>query len=56
MHGRGRDKRYTIGCTEDLSPSPTSGSSPMEPPMSNSPAPRARKTGLLTVKERPPGN
>lgn len=67
MHGRGSNKRHTVGCTDDLSG---------EPPMAHSPIPststaganqsmagssgssggRTRRTGLLTVMERPPGN
>ncbi|XP_053673249.1 uncharacterized protein LOC128723521 [Anopheles nili] len=65
MHGRGCTKRHTVGCTDDLS---TGNASPMEPPQAHSPAPsvgsgsgtggggggRTRRTGLLTVMERPP--
>lgn len=67
MHGRGSNKRHTVGCTDDYS----------EPIVANSPIPstssaganqsgiagsgnatggRTRRTGLLTVMERPPGN
>lgn len=69
MHGRGSNKRHTVGCTEDFD---LSG----EPPIAHSPIPstssaganqsgingsgntggRTRRTGLLTVMERPPGN
>ncbi|XP_055621707.1 uncharacterized protein LOC129765419 isoform X3 [Toxorhynchites rutilus septentrionalis] len=62
MHGRGCTKRHTVGCTDDLS---TGNSTPMDPPQAHSPAPsttvggggggRTRRTGLLTVMERPPG-
>lgn len=61
MHGRGCTKRHTVGCTDDLSDNNTT---PMEPPQAHSPAPstagisgggRTRRTGLLTVMERPPG-
>lgn len=59
MHGRGCVKRHTVGCTDDLSQPSTSCGSPMEPPLAHSPAPttsgRTRRTGLLTVMERPPG-
>ncbi|XP_053684755.1 uncharacterized protein LOC128734531 [Sabethes cyaneus] len=60
MHGRGCAKRHTVGCTEDLS---NSNGATMEPPQAHSPAPtatgasgggRTRRTGLLTVMERPP--
>lgn len=63
MHGRGCSKRHTVGCTDDLSKSPGG----MEPPLAHSPIPtssgmnqsgssgRTRRTGLLTVMERPPG-
>lgn len=64
MHGRGCSKRHTVGCTEDLSGNGQS----MEPPLAHSPIPsisgmspnsasggRTRRTGLLTVMERPPG-
>lgn len=65
MHGRGCSKRHTVGCTDDLSVNPTVQS--MEPPVAHSPIPstssmvqggpsgRTRRTGLLTVMERPPG-
>lgn len=60
MHGRGCLKRHTVGCTDDLSQPSSSAGSPMEPPHGHSPAPtsggRTRRTGLLTVMERPPGN
>jgi serine/threonine-protein kinase SIK3 len=61
MHGRGCSKRHTVGCTEDLSKSATGQGA--EPPIAHSPIPtaqgsssgRTRRTGLLTVMERPPG-
>lgn len=62
MHGRGCSKRHTVGCTDDLSVNQTGQS--MEPPLAHSPIPsssatgqsgRTRRTGLLTVMERPPG-
>lgn len=59
MHGRGCSKRHTVGCTDDLSVNPTGQS--LEPPMppipstSQSSSGRTRRTGLLTVMERPPG-
>uniref|UniRef100_A0A8D8CW71 non-specific serine/threonine protein kinase n=1 Tax=Culex pipiens TaxID=7175 RepID=A0A8D8CW71_CULPI len=61
MHGRGCTKRHTVGCTDDLS---AGNPGTMEPPQAHSPAPstaaaaggggRTRRTGLLTVMERPP--
>lgn len=65
MHGRGCSKRHTVGCTEDLSKNPAGQC--MDPPLAHSPIPstsgmnqsgssgRTRRTGLLTVMERPPG-
>lgn len=57
MQNRGGTKRHTVGCTDDLS----SGQS-LEPPMLPAPSSsqgssssRQRRTGLLTVMERPPG-
>lgn len=60
MHGRGCSKRHTVGCTDDLSSSSASpNDSTTEQLLSHSPAPstsgRTRRTGLLTVMERPPG-
>ncbi|XP_058458351.1 uncharacterized protein LOC131434981 isoform X3 [Malaya genurostris] len=61
MHGRGCSKRHTVGCTDDLS---SGNGVPMDSPQIHSPAPstvgatgggRTRRTGLLTVMERPPG-
>ncbi|XP_059615059.1 uncharacterized protein LOC132260760 [Phlebotomus argentipes] len=60
MHGRGCSKRHTVGCTDDLPATPSSVSSPMEPPLTHSPViggssgGRTRRSGLLTVTERPP--
>lgn len=67
MHGRGCSKRHTVGCTDDLSKNPSNQSN--ESPHTHSPVPsstvltqnatstgRTRRTGLLTVMERPPGN
>lgn len=64
MHGRGCSKRHTVACTDDLS----GNGQCMEPPLAHSPIPstsamspngssggRTRRTGLLTVMERPPG-
>jgi hypothetical protein len=65
MHGRGCSKRHTVGCTDDLSKNPNGQC--MDPPLAHSPIPstsgmsqsgtsgRTRRTGLLTVMERPPG-
>lgn len=57
MHGRGCSKRHTVGCTDDLSATTVADS--LEPSLAHSPAPstggRTRRTGLLTVMERPPG-
>lgn len=65
MHGRGYSKRHTVGCTDDLSKNPAGQC--MDPPLAHSPIPstsgmnqsgssgRTRRTGLLTVMERPPG-
>lgn len=61
MHGRGCSKRHTVGCTDDLPAPPSTVSSPMEPPLTHSPViggssgGRTRRSGLLTVTERPPG-
>lgn len=65
MYGRGCSKRHTVGCTDDLSKNPAGQC--MDPPLAHSPIPstsgmnqsgssgRTRRTGLLTVMERPPG-
>lgn len=64
MHGRGCSKRHTVGCTEDIAASPVLvvNENLAEVPQIHSPAPsasssggRTRRTGLLTVMERPPG-
>ncbi|XP_070501371.1 uncharacterized protein Sik3 isoform X2 [Chironomus tepperi] len=68
MHGRGCSKRHTVGCTDDLSKNP-SGQPTTDQQIGHSPIPspgisgqsgastsgRTRRTGLLTVMERPPG-
>lgn len=63
MHGRGSNKRHTVGCTDDydLEPSLTHSPIPSTSGASNQSAAgssggRTRKSGLLTVMERnPPG-
>ena len=69
MHGRGCSKRHTVGCTDDLSKNPSGqpntdqqiGHSPIPSPGisgqsgASSSSGRTRRTGLLTVMERPPG-
>lgn len=69
MHGRGCSKRHTVGCTDDLSKNPSSQPNPDQQIIGHSPIPspgisgqssatssgRTRRTGLLTVMERPPG-
>lgn len=59
MHGRGCLKRHTVGCTEDLSQSHMTVSEIDQQALGHSPTPqsagRTRRTGLLTVMERPPG-
>ena len=67
MERRGCSKRHTFGCTDDLnaanaqnldtnlqtsSPSPNSG---VAGSSSGGASGRTRRTGLLTVMERPPG-
>lgn len=54
MQMRGGVKRHTVGCTDDLSHHGDSGhgASGSSQNPSNS---RTRRTGLLTVMERPPG-
>ncbi|CRK86177.1 CLUMA_CG000076, isoform A [Clunio marinus] len=66
MHGRGCSKRHTVACTEDLSKSSSSQnndipsahspipSTPGINPSNSSSSGRTRRTGLLTVMERPP--
>lgn len=60
MQSRGCLKRHTVGCTDDLSAQANSANNSMDTNLSHSPAPstssgRTRRTGLLTVMERPPG-
>ncbi|XP_020801352.1 serine/threonine-protein kinase SIK3 isoform X2 [Drosophila serrata] len=54
MQKRGLGKRHTVGCTEDLSVThgPGPGSQTQAPTTSSNM--RQRRTGLLTVTERPP--
>ncbi|KAH8336814.1 hypothetical protein KR059_004259 [Drosophila kikkawai] len=54
MQKRGLGKRHTVGCTEDLSVThgPGPGSQSQAPTTSSNM--RQRRTGLLTVTERPP--
>lgn len=61
MHGRGCSKRHTVGCTDDLSQTRASGAeggldqqSSTHSPGPQSSGGRTRRTGLLTVMERPP--
>nr|XP_017013876.2 uncharacterized protein LOC108068670 isoform X3 [Drosophila takahashii] len=55
MQKRGFTQRHTVGCTEDLSVThgPGPGSQSQAPTTSSNM--RQRRTGLLTVTERPPG-
>ncbi|XP_055838738.1 uncharacterized protein LOC129906825 isoform X2 [Episyrphus balteatus] len=62
MQARGCSKRHTVGCTDDISATHHSEAIGMDQPnLSHSPAPqsggggRTRRTGLLTVMDRPPG-
>lgn len=59
MHGRGCSKRYTVGSTDEMLSSAITNDNTSEQSLSHSPAPstsgRTRRTGLLTVMERPPG-
>ncbi|XP_055916407.1 uncharacterized protein LOC129949155 isoform X2 [Eupeodes corollae] len=62
MQARGCTKRHTVGCTDDISASHHSEAIGIDQPnLSHSPAPqsggggRTRRTGLLTVMDRPPG-
>lgn len=63
MHGRGCSKRHTVGCTDDLSSGKSSDTHSPVPscsPTTNAGNPasssgRTRRSGLLTVMERPPG-
>lgn len=52
MQSRGLSHRHTVGCTDDLSKSGSSSGTHSPAPSSSG---RIRKTGLLTVTERPPG-
>lgn len=63
MHGRGCSKRHTVGCTDDLSsgkntethsPIPSCSPTTSSGTSANSSG-RTRRSGLLTVMERPPG-
>ncbi|XP_022222395.2 serine/threonine-protein kinase SIK3 isoform X3 [Drosophila obscura] len=56
MQKRGGVKRHTVGCTDDLSVThgPGTGQGSSQAPASSSNM-RQRRTGLLTVTERPPG-
>lgn len=59
MQMRGCVKRHTVGCTEDLSLSNQSGAGEQHIVLSGggqtSSGIRTRRSGLLTVTERPPG-
>jgi serine/threonine-protein kinase SIK3 len=69
MHGRGCSKRHTVGCTDEFSAGKNGDNSPHmvnSPIPACSPTTsagastsgsggRTRRTGLLTVMERPPG-
>lgn len=59
MQLRGCVKRHTVGCTEDLSLSnPSSAGEPqilVSGGSQTTSSIRTRRTGLLTVTERPPG-
>uniref|UniRef100_A0A182NJ75 Non-specific serine/threonine protein kinase n=1 Tax=Anopheles dirus TaxID=7168 RepID=A0A182NJ75_9DIPT len=68
MHGRGCTKRHTVGCTDDLSagnaspmeppqahsPAPSAGGGSGTGGGGGGGGGRTRRTGLLTVMERPP--
>lgn len=60
MHGRGCSKRHTVGCTDEFScPHIVNNENGTENQLTHSSAPqsavgRIRRTGLLTVTERPP--
>ncbi|BFG05773.1 uncharacterized protein DMAD_04432 [Drosophila madeirensis] len=56
MQKRGGVKRHTVGCTDDLSVThgPGTGPGSSQAPASSTNM-RQRRTGLLTVTERPPG-
>lgn len=56
MHDRGVSKRHTVACSDDLAA--CSNVDSLDVPLAHSPAPaggRTRRSGLLTVMERPPG-
>lgn len=66
MHGRGSNKRHTVGCTDDYDLEPSIAHSPIPSTSTanqgcvggaagSSGGGRTRKSGLLTVMERPPG-
>ncbi|XP_016957241.1 uncharacterized protein LOC108029485 isoform X3 [Drosophila biarmipes] len=55
MQKRGFTQRHTVGCTEDLSVAHGPGSGSQSQAPSTSSNMRQRRTGLLTVTERPPG-
>lgn len=63
MHGRGSNKRHTVGCTDDYDLEPSLAHSPIpstsgasNQSAAGSSGGRTRKSGLLTVMERnPPG-
>ncbi|EDW48504.1 GM21908 [Drosophila sechellia] len=55
MQKRGGTQRHTVGCTEDLSVAHGSGAGSQSQAPTTSSNMRQRRTGLLTVTERPPG-
>lgn len=71
MHGRGCSKRHTVGCTDDLSasgeqivndcgqgvtgPGGVGNAAGGSGPSGGATGGRTRRSGLLTVMERPPG-
>ncbi|KMY94920.1 serine/threonine-protein kinase par-1 isoform X4 [Drosophila simulans] len=55
MQKRGGTQRHTVGCTEDLSVAHGSGPGSQSQAPTTSSNMRQRRTGLLTVTERPPG-
>lgn len=63
MHGRGSTQRHTFGSSDDFPKTQTGNSdnlshspAPSTSGVSGVPGGRTRRTGLLTVTERPPGN
>ncbi|KRJ99977.1 uncharacterized protein LOC6531042 isoform X1 [Drosophila yakuba] len=54
MQKRGGTQRHTVGCTEDLSVAHGSGPGSQSQAPTTSSNMRQRRTGLLTVTERPP--